>query len=76
MPPIASRCLSCIRLPSTAVLPVLQSQMRVDKMSVRISFTLEVSEKFLFLYIIFSLDRAFVIVDLERISVWFIHLRY
>ena len=43
--------------------------MKVDKMSVRISFTLEASEMFLSLHMIISLERAAIVwAILERIS--------
>ena len=46
-----------------------QAERKVDKMSVRISLTLEASEMFLSLHMIFSLERAAVVrAILERIS--------
>ena len=47
-----------------------QAETKADKMSVRISLTLEASEMFLSLHMIFSLERAAVVwAILERISV-------
>ena len=49
--------------------PALTCIKQVDKMSVRINLTLEASEMFLSLHMIFSLERAAVVWDiLERIS--------
>ena len=49
-----------------------QAQRNVDKMSVRISLTLEASEMFLSLHMIFSLERAAVVCAiLERISTFY-----
>ena len=46
-----------------------QAKRKVDKMSVRISLTVEASEMFLSLHMIFSLERAAVVwAILERIS--------
>ena len=49
--------------------PALTDIKKVDKMNVRISLTLETSEMFLYLHMIFSLERAAVVwAILERIS--------